>query len=60
MVHIDECFFGACCQAEHINSMYSGFCVGCVLTANEPLQGSDEIELVSAWLLCQSDIVVFT
>lgn len=37
-------FFGSCCQAEHTDALCSGYWLGCVLTTNKPLQGSNGTE----------------
>lgn len=42
-LHVDEPPFGACCQAAHIKTICSTCWVGCVLTANAPLQGPNGI-----------------
>lgn len=38
-------YFGGCCQAEHSKAICPGCCVGCVLTANEPLQALNGIKM---------------
>lgn len=45
IVDIDKRSFGACCQAEYIEAICYSCRVGCVLTANETLQCSNEIKL---------------